>query len=1037
MATSDTSTDDHAAWAQWLAQSVAQTVGSRACRATATYRLQFEAGRFAFRDATAIVPYLDELGISHLYASPYLKARSGSPNGYAIVDYAQLNPELGSPNDYRAMVDALHGRAMGQILDVVPNHMSATPAENLWWTDVLENGPGSPHAAYFDIDWRPVQVELQNRVLLPILGDQYGEVLESGKLKVEYRAGSFFLGYFRSLLPIEPRTYRMILTRNLDAFKETQPPDSADLRELESIITALGHLPEAAETEPERVAERQREKEVIKGRLRALTDRAAAIGEFICRNVEGLNGSPTVPHSYDGLDALLDAQVYRLSHWKAAADEINYRRFFDINELAAVCMESPQVFAECHGLVFDLLVRGDVNGLRIDHIDGLYDPTEYLRRLQRGYLTALGTAHYQQAAQAAKPPPGAPAEPPPPWSEIEAAYVSAVTEMTCTQRAALPLYVVVEKILGSDEALPDDWLLAGTTGYDFLSSVTGLFVASSGLTELAKIYHRFIDERLDFREMAIQSKRQVFRASMSSELQLLAHRLNRLSRRYRRSRDFTLNTLRVALREILACFSVYRTYIREGHVSERDRQAVGRAVAQAKRRNPATNSAVFDFIRDVLLLESPPDLDEAGRRDRELFVGRVQQVTSPVIAKGVEDTAFYRVFPLASLNEVGGNPVRGALRCEEFHHHNLALQAAWPQSLVSTTTHDTKRSEDTRARISVLSEIPHLWRKAVNRWAHLNRRHHREVAGQPAPSRNDEYLFYQTLVGVWPLASGKAENLRELAARMAAYMEKATHEAKVHTSWINPDAEYDAATGAFVAAVLDDQPKNRFLAEFRRFNEQVVNWGLYGALSQTLLKLTSPGVPDVYQGQELWDFSLVDPDNRRPVDFSHRRKLLARLQKDIGRNERSLLALARQLAQDPRDPRLKLLVTWRVLQCRRKHAEFFRLGGYTALETSGPRAAHVCAFAREYASAPGSQRQIAIVIAPRLLAHLTPSGNDSPTALPPIGSSVWEDTYVAIGSAISSPLKNLFTGQVISIEDCRLPVGRALADFPVALISNL
>ena len=406
-------------------------------------------------------------------------------------------------------------------------------------------------------------------------------------------------------------------------------------------------------------------------------------------------------------------------------------------------------------------------------------------------------------------------------------------------------------------------------------------------------------------------------------------------------------------------------------------------MAQAKRRNPATNAAVFDFIRDVLLLERPPDLDEAGRHERELFVGRVQQVTSPVMAKGIEDTAFYRYFPLASLNEVGGDPIRGATSIEEFHRHNLARQAAWPQSLICTTTHDTKRSEDARARISVLSEIPHLWRKAVNRWARLNRRHHREVDGQPAPSRNDEYLFYQSLVGVWPLTPPQGKDLRELAARMAAYMEKATREAKVHTSWINPDSEYDAAIREFVAAVLDDHPKNRFLAEFRRFHEQVVNWGLYSALSQTLLKLTSPGVPDIYQGQELWDFSLVDPDNRRPVDFANRRKMLARLRKDVGRNDRSLLSLSRQLAQNPRDPRLKLFVTWRVLQFRRQYADLFRLGEYIPLEVRGSRAKHVCAFARQWLSSSSEERTTAIVIAPRLDRAVDAVGNrlsDGPAA---------------------------------------------------------
>jgi (1->4)-alpha-D-glucan 1-alpha-D-glucosylmutase len=687
-------------------------------------------------------------------------------------------------------------------------------------------------------------------------------------------------------------------------------------------------------------------------------------------------------------------------------------------------------------LVFDLLVNGDLNGLRIDHVDGLYDPTEYLRRLQRGYLVAFGKTIYQGATKAAVRAEGAPAGPPPPWSKIEPAFMLRAAEMTCTDRSTLPLYVVAEKILGGDETLPDQWLLAGTTGYDFLNLASRLFVDPSGLAELIRIYRRFTDQRPDFREVAHESKGVILREAMSSELQLLAIRLNRISERHRRSRDFTLNTLRIALREIIACFPVYRTYIREGHVSERDRQVLCRAAAQAKRRNPATNAAVFDFIRDVLLLELPPDLDEAGRRERDLFVGRFQQVTSPAMAKGIEDTAFYRYFPLASLNEVGGDLVRGAGSLEEFHRQNLARQAGWPRSLVCTTTHDTKRSEDARARINVLSEVPALWRRAVNRWARLNRRHRREVDGQPAPSRNDEYLFYQCLVGVWPLAPPQGRDLREVADRMAAYMEKATREAKVHTSWVNPVPEYDAAIREFVAAVLHDHPKNRFLADFRRFHEQVLNWGLYSALAQTMLKLTSPGVPDIYQGQELWDFSLVDPDNRRPVDFAQRRKVLARLKKDAGRNDRSLLPLARQLAQDPRDPRIKLFVTWRLLQFRRQNADLFRHGDYLPLDVQGTKAKRLCAFARQWSAPSSAERKLAIVLAPRLVAQLTPATDSLPSPSP-LGPAVWEDTHILVGDVTSIPLRNVFTGQVCLPQDSRIAAGDALADFPVALLTNL
>ncbi len=1031
---------DVSVWGHRVAEAVAETVRDRFCHPTATYRLQFEKDKMTFRAAAAVVPYLNELGISHLYASPYLKIRSGTTNGYAVVDYGQLNPDLGSEADYRAMVEALHGCGMGQILDTVPNHMSATPLENPWWTDVLENGPSSPHAAYFDIDWHPVKEELHNRILLPILGNQYGQVLESGELKLEYRQGGFFVRCYQVLLPLDPRSCRVVLTHELDGLREALPADSEELRELESIVTAVEHLPERTETAPERVAERQREKEVIKGRLRALTERAAPVAAFVDRNVQEFNGNPADPHSYDRLDKLLDAQVYRLSHWKAAADEINYRRFFDINDLAAVCMEDPDVFAESHRRVFELLVRGDVDALRIDHIDGLYDPLEYLRRLQGGYLRALGMDHYQQSLETSGPPSDGPAEtaetaPPPPWSAIEPAFLQKVTALSFADRVHLPLYVVVEKILGPAEALPEEWLLAGTTGYDFLNDVGGLFVEPAGLAELTRLYGHFIGERPHFREVAQLSKLLILHTAMSSELQLLAHRLNRTSERHRRSRDFTLNTLRIALREILACFPVYRTYIGRGTVSERDRQVLCRAAAQAKRRNPSVDAAAFDFVRDVLLLEAPPGADDAIGRERELFVGRFQQVTSPVMAKGIEDTAFYRYFPLASLNEVGGDPSRGAVTIEDFHRHNLVRQTQWPRSLLATTTHDSKRSEDVRARLSVLSEIPRPWRTALNRWARLNRRHRSEVEGRPAPSRNDEYLFYQSLVGVWPLTPPRGKDLAELVARMQAYMEKATHEAKIDTSWMNPDAQYDAAVRQFVAAVLDDKPRNRFLAEFSRFHEQVVNWGLYSALGQTLLKLTSPGVPDIYQGQELWDFSLVDPDNRRPVDFAPRRKMLGRLPKDIGRHERSLLSLARQLALDPRDARLKLFLTWRTLQFRRRQAELFRSGEYLPMQAEGSRAKHVCAFARRSASA-APERPTAIVIVPRWIAQLTPLSQDSLRAPPPLGREVWEDTCLLADIWIPRSLKNLFTGQVYAAADSPLEMGVVLSDFPVALLTN-
>jgi (1->4)-alpha-D-glucan 1-alpha-D-glucosylmutase len=1103
--------DDPTVLIRRLTETVVEAAAKRRARPTATYRVQFAAESMTFAAATRIVSYLDALGISHFYASPCLKSPQGT-SGYAIVDYGQLNPALGSDAEFHALAGELRHRGMGLILDMVPNHMSNQARENRWWRDVLENGPSSPYAAYFDIDWSPVNDAMQGKVLLPLLGEQYGKVLETGDLRLEYRDGTFSIRYYDMNLPLDPRSYRQVLLLALPELRQTIPAESEDLRELESIVTALEHLPPREETAPALVAERQREKEVIKNRLGKLTERSQEIADFVAGNVAQFRGRAEDPRSFDLLDGLLEAQVYRLSHWKAAADEINYRRFFDINELAAVCMEEPRVFDESHRLIFELLVSGEAEGLRIDHIDGLYDPQAYLNRLQLEYLRGLGRAAFDQIGRegeatvepVAVEPITARQEPRPPGEPSAAAFQLAIAEATQSvatlpfpapltndvsaevavsvapewrdletpllrelgsrfeialpltdpifQRAAEmvqwvvgsgvesepagkpPLYVLVEKILGPEEPIPTTWPVAGTTGYDFANVVGGVLIDPAGFVELQKTYQRFVGETTAFREVAYQSKGLILRVAMSSDLQLLAHRLNRLSERHRHYRDFTLNELRAALREVMACFPVYRTYIRQGEVSEQDRQFIHRAAAQAKRRNPARNPALFDFIRDVLLLLAPPALDDAGQRERALFVGRFQQTTSPVTAKGIEDTAFYRYFPLVTLCEVGGDPSHGATPLEEFHRQNLRRQNEWPQSLLATSTHDTKRSEDVRARINVLSEIPTLWRAAVNRWSRLNRRHQREVEGGPAPSRNDEYLFYQTLVGVWPLEPPDGEAMRSLTERMQQCMEKATREAKVRTSWINPVVDYDAAVREFTAAVLQGGPKNRFLAAFRAFHEQIVNWGLFGALSQVLLKLTSPGVPDIYQGQEFWDFSLVDPDNRRPVDFAVRQNMLAQLEEAVGENDEALATLARSLAGNPRDSRLKLFVTWRALQSRRLRADLFAEGEYLPLAVEGAAAKHVVAFARRWMP-PGSERpQVAVAAVPRWIVQLMKSAPEVAPTSPPVGGKVWGDTRIDATDLGNFAAGNVFTGRRCAANDGTIAVAELFADFPVALL---
>ncbi len=1023
---------------------VREACAQGAQRPRATYRLQFHKDHLTFRDAADLVPYLNRLGISHVYCSPYLKAKAGSEHGYAIVDYTRLDPELGTEDDFEVFVAALHEHGMGQLLDVVPNHMSAAPGENPWWTDVLENGPSSPYADFFDIDWTPLKEELRGKILLPVLGRQFGEALEAGELKLAYRNGAFVVDYYGRGLPIDPGTYDAILTPGLDEFRATQPEHSEHLRELESIVTAVEHLPGRNDTDPESVRERQREKEVIKDRIGRLAAAARPIAEFITANVARLNGTPDDHASFDGLDRLLNAQAYRLSHWKAASDEINYRRFFDVNELAAVCMEDARVFEESHAFLFDLLARGRVQGLRIDHVDGLFDPLEYLRCLQRGYVRAVVRRSFATRRAGVDAPVADSAPEASSWEAMESEVVDAIgaelwgsqakpAPESGTSRASLPLYVVVEKILGPEEPLPPEWPIAGTTGYDFLNLVSGLFVDRPGLNQLLKSYRRFTGEPTDFEEVAYQCKLLILRVAMSSELHLLAHRLNRISERHRLHRDFTLNSLLRVLREILAAFPVYRTYIGDDAVGERDREVIGRAVARAKRRNPAMDAAEFDFVRDVLLLEQPPRLDDATRRQREFFIGRFQQVTSPVMAKGVEDTAFYRYYPLISANEVGGEPARAAVTVDEFHDANRLRQAEHPGSMVCTSTHDTKRSEDARARIGVLSEVPHLWRAFVGRWARLNRRFRREVDGLPAPSRNDEYLFYQTLAGIWPLEEADEAEHQDLVDRLVRYMEKATHEAKLRTSWISPAPDYDEAVTRFVSDVLRHEPNNRFLPSLREFCNTAVAWGLDTALSQTLLKLTVPGVPDIYQGQELWAFHLVDPDNRRPVDFDRCRWLLGEVEARAA-EAGGLAELARELGAAPRDARLKLFVTWRTLQFRRAHARLFEAGSYEPLPATGAKAGNVCAFARRLPAGEDGPQPAAVVVVPRLLAQLTPPQEHGGTARP-MGEAVWGDTRVALPGTLRGNLRNLFTGEVVPAAAV-LPLGRALAEFPVALFET-
>jgi len=941
---------------------------------TCTYRLQFNRW-FTFSQAREIVPYLNALGISDVYASPYFQASPDSLHGYDITDHNKLNAAIGSREDYEAWIGELHAHAMGQILDFVPNHVGIAEPLNEWWMDVLENGPSSRYAPYFDIDWQPLKSDLRGKVLLPILSDQYGRVLERGELQVRFEEGTFYLLYGERRLPIAPGTYRYVLEialRNLSEHKEED-----FYAELQSILTALEYLPKRTETDPKRIAERIREKEIIKRRLERRCAEAPQVQQAIEKALVQINGEPGDPRSFDALDQLLNAQSYRLAFWRVAAEEINYRRFFDVNDLAAIRVELPKVFDAIHRLVLELVSAEAVTGLRIDHPDGLYLPREYFEKLQQRSAKALGI--------------GLPKD-------------------------GRAIYMLAEKILMGSETLRKDWHVHGTTGYDFANQLVQLLVDSSAETPITKTFHRFIGHSMPFGHLLYAKKLQVMKLSLANDVDVLGNMLDRLSEQRRWYRDFTLEALSRAVRETIACFPVYRTYLAPGQsVTEEDRQIVERAIAAAKRRNPAMEESIFNFLRDVLLFRFPPNLDAKARAEHMHFVLKFQQATGPIMAKGLEDTVFYIYNRLAALNEVGGEPQQFGLSVAAFHERNIDRQHNWPASLLATSTHDTKRSEDVRARIVAISEIPELWRRSLQRWRAPNRRWKRTIHDVEAPDANEEYLLYQTLLGTWPMrANGEPETAAtpDYTERIQAYMAKALHEAKLNTSWIQPNEEWDAAMRDFVAKILDPSPRNKFIPVLVPIAKEVAQLGAVNSLTQILLKLTSPGVPDIYQGNEIWDYSLVDPDNRRPVDYKRRREMLESL----------ATANAHDVVRDWADGRIKMFLTQRVSQFRREHTELFQHGEYLPLTPSGTLAECCVSFAREL------EDQWIIVIAPRLSSHV---------GFPPIGES-WKDTIVELPETL--PLvhaHDLFSCRPIPVQDRGVKIADALSILPFAVITNL
>lgn len=923
----------------------------------ATYRLQFNAG-FRIADAERIVAYLQDLGISDLYTSPLWTAKSGSTHGYDVVDPTALNPELGSEDDLQSLHASLDAKSMGLLLDIVPNHMAATTA-NPWWRDVLENGVNSRYADYFDIVWHPATgvPSAENKILLPILGRRYSEVLASREIRLAFGQNGFTIQYYDQHFPVGLASYAMILSECGEARAPRQIA-----RILEQIRSA----------EPTSDAGRQ-------SALKRSVDRKlwnlVTTSKGVCAAIDGCLAqinADKAEEQPDLLDSLIDQQSYRLIHWRRAANDVNYRRFFDISDLVGIRTERPEVFEAVHAKLLEWVSRRIVTGVRVDHVDGLFDPNGYLNLLEKRCREAAGTGDGDR------------------------------------------FYVVVEKIVARNETLPPWDSVAGTSGYDWLAMANRLLMDEYGVRRAIEIYDRFTSNRRSFEGMVYRRKKQVLATLFGGDLRMLGRQLIGFAADEPQVRYCASREIVQALIEISACLAVYRTYIYERSVSERDRRFIEDAVTKARAMNEL-DPVVYDFVRRVLLLENPPAGMEQSWLD---LVMRWQQFTGPVMAKGVEDTTFYAYNALLSLNEVGaGAEVENGKASDHAHRFNAVHAAEWPHGMNATSTHDTKRAEDARARINVLTELPEEWETLLGRWSKWNAALKSTVQGRSVPDANEEILIYQTLVGMWPLDRRETRSLRP---RLAQFLTKAAREAKTYTSWIDPNGEHEAALIRFTNRILSRT--GRFLPSFLRFHAKTSFYGAVSSIAQVALKITSPGVPDFYQGTELWDFSMVDPDNRRPVDFELRRKMLTRIRR---RDANGDAGFVRELLADWPSGAIKMYVIQKALRFRQKHPALFRGGEYVALPVRGVLRDHLFAFARRAGS------EWAITIVPRLPAGLARPG------VWPMGQSVWRQTGIEIPDDAPGEWVEIFSGHTVAVRGRsprRVKAAGALANFPVAIL---
>ena len=928
---------------------------------TATYRLQLHKD-FGFAQVKEIADYLHDLGISDIYASPIFRAKPGSMHGYDVVDPNRINPELGSSEEFTALAEELRQREMGWVQDIVPNHM-AYDGENQMLMDVLENGANSIFAPFFDIEWNHPVESMRGKVLAPCLGKFYGTCLEEGELVLQYDTEGLAVHYYQQRFPMNIESYGQVLAPDVTQFRRKLGRHHPDLVKLLGVLYTLKNLPAHEESR-----ERADQITFIKSMLWELYTTNEEIKSLFDDNVAVFNGRPGDPESFNALDHLLGQQYYRLSFWKVATEEINYRRFFNINELISLRMEDIKVFDFTHALVMQLIHEGKITGLRIDHIDGLYDPAAYLKRIQE----KLGQ-----------------------------------------------FYVVVEKILNQEERLPENWPICGTTGYEFANYVNGIFCQGQHEEIFSRLYDRFTGFHTNYNQLVTDKKRLIIGRHMAGDVDGIAHLLKRISSRDRFGGDITLYGLKRALVEVLAFFPVYRSYVSFEHFSDEDRERIRAVMQKAQELNPAL---VYElsFIEKFLLLEYGDHLAAEEKTHWLSFVMRLQQLTGPLMAKGFEDTTLYIYNRLLSLNEVGSSPGRFGITLEDFHQFNQQRNRDWPHAMNATSTHDTKRGEDARARINALSEIPEDWETQILRWSEINRQHKQRLKGQEVPDSNDEYFLYQSLIGAWPFTAGESRNFLE---RLKAYMIKAVREAKIHTEWLKPDSAYEEAFGSFIEKILDSSEANLFLREFIPFAHRVAFHGALNSLSQTLLKTTSPGLPDFYQGTELWELSFVDPDNRRPVDFRKRRELLDRLQRE---NPAAAVVMVKDLLEHWPDGRVKLYLIYKTLNFRRSHQTLFQEGSYIPLWAPETKKKKVCAFARR------TEDDWTLVVVPRLTTTVLAQETW------PL-EEFWDDTIVVLPDEAPDRWFNIFTREEISIANTSskkiLRVDSVLGKFPVALLA--